>query len=277
MTGLAQESFPFLSLPAEIRNAVYSALMRLQVESWYNDDRDNDCLREQPAITRVSKQLRAESLPVLFGGVAVLSVTTGSSRDWVPYIQRMVDAFTGAPGRPPSSSTLRLLSGVQLDFQAEPDIYIKADLMLDPEDLTSEQPDEPPEWVAVGSPDLDWTDAAVVRAACDEAAIQLEHDLLRRTTPDEDHDWIVSSSGVHDHEAALDALRIFALACPHLTSVCISDSSKTDGYEFEDEDEDEDDPNSLSGYEVEFRPSPLESLAFFLEAMAAERLRDEEE
>lgn len=267
--NLVQKPFPFLSLPAEIRNAVYGVLVDRLVDSCHDEERDNSCLREQPAITRVNKQLRAESLPVFFGGIAVLLVTTESSRDWVPYIQRMVDAFTGAPGRPPSSTTLRLLSRVQFDFQAGPDIYIKADLVLDPRDLSSQQPDERSEWVAVGSPDLDWTDATVVRAACDEAAIQLEHDLLRRLTPDEDQEEIVSSSDVHDHEAALDALRIFALACPHLTSVCISDSSKTALVEVED------DPTPLSMYEVEFGYSPLD-VAFFLDTMA-EMLRDEEE
>lgn len=235
VTDYAQDASPFLSLPAEIRNAIYHDVLLLELYWQFENGLDNECIREQPAITRVNRQLRAESLPVFFAGGPVLPITTESSQDWVPYIQRLVDAYTGGPGGPPGSSTLRHLRRVQIDFLTGTGIHIEVDLAIDPGDLSERAPDDPSERVMVGSPALDWTDAAAVRAACDEAAVLLEEeeDLMRRLTPDEGLVDIVSSSDVDDRIAALDALCIFALACPHLTSVCICDSSRTAEIEVE--------------------------------------------
>ncbi|KAK7715631.1 hypothetical protein SLS63_011387 [Diaporthe eres] len=214
-----EKPFPFLRLPAEIRNTIYHELL-----TWHWWEHEDNRLYEQPAITRVSSQLRAEALPLYFGEVVHL-VKTESSRDWVPSIQRIVDNFTRGPGGQPGSSSLRLLNGIQLDFMTPSGVHIEVDLVTDPENLTVRAPGDPSERVIVGSPDLDWTDAAAVGAACDEAALLLEEDLRGGPLFAEEGVLLVQPSDIPDQRAALDALRIFALACPHLTSVCICDSS----------------------------------------------------
>ncbi|KAL1850657.1 hypothetical protein Daus18300_012868 [Diaporthe australafricana] len=209
---LAQKIFPFLRLPAEIRNAIYCTLVNSHVECF-----ENGRLRHQPAITRVNRQLRAEALPLYYRSISVLLVQTEYSRDWVPFVQRVVDAFNSGPG----SSTLQYLEGLQLDFLARrsPGVHLEVDMVIDPDDLTI------CDRVRVGSPVLDWTDAAAVRAACDEAAIGLEDDLSERLLATEEDVELVPSSTMNDRRAALDTLCIFASACPQLTSVSICESS----------------------------------------------------
>lgn len=174
----------------------------------------------------MSRQLRAEALPLYYyAGSIVLPVKAESSRDWLPSIQRIVDAFTGGPGGRTGSSTLQLLNGIQIDFMTPSGVHVEVDLVTDPDNLTVRAPGGPCKRVIVGSSGLDWTDATAVRAACDEAAPLLEKDLRERTFLAEPGIVHVQKSDISDQRAALDALCIFALACPHLTSVCICDSS----------------------------------------------------
>lgn len=178
----------------------------------------------------MNRQLRAEALPICYGGISVLLVETENPSDWVPFIQRVVGAFTSGPGGLAGSSTLRYLDGLQLDFMAtrSPGVHIQVDMVVDPEDLTDPCPAslDPCERFRVGSSGLDWTDAAIVRAACDEAAPLLEKDLMTRRFTTEENAVIVATSDVSVQKAALDALCVFASACPHLTSVSICDSSR---------------------------------------------------
>lgn len=103
------------------------------------------------------------------------------------------------------------------------------------------------EIVVVGSPGMDWTDAATDQAAFDKAARQLADDTTRRIIPDEEDVELIAASTPADQTAALDALRLFALACPYLRpSVCICDNSDVDLYEVEDGDLTNDYPD---GYE----------------------------
>lgn len=219
LTDFTQGPSPFLRLPAEIRNTIYLDLIR-----WHHDEHDTSQLEEQPAITRVCRQLRAEALP-LWPGAMVNLIKTRSSRDWVPYIQRFVDAFTGGADGLPGSSTLRLLEHVELDFMTPFGIHIEVDLVTDPEDTTVFDPVDRDKRVIVGSPGLDWTDAEAVRAACDEAACELADNLRGRPLRDDLGLVLVQTSDVRDHKAVLDCVRMFTLACPQLTSVCIYDSS----------------------------------------------------
>lgn len=173
----------------------------------------------------MSSQLRAEALPLYYGGSVVLLVETESSQNWVPSIQRIVDNFTRGPDGRPGPGSLRLLDGIQLDFMTRSGVHIEVDLVTDPENLTVRAPGDPCERVMVGSPDVDWADAAAVGAACDDAALLLEEGLMGGRLLAEEGVLLVQPSDITDQRAALDALRIFALACPHLTSVCICDSS----------------------------------------------------
>lgn len=222
-TEFAQEPLTFFHLPGEVRNAIYHDLI-----SWHVDVRGERLLLDQPAITRVNRQTRGEALPLYYGERVGLLVKRSSSCEWVEAVQKITDAFTGGPkGLPGFSSTLRHVAGLELGFVTQdPALYIAGELTSGPETLMDEESDF--ETVTVGSPDMDWTDAAAVRAACFEAAIQLNHNLIDRLfdDPDRDNINIIAASDRDDQRAALDAMCVVASACPRLTrSVCICDYS----------------------------------------------------
>lgn len=216
-----QGSSPFLRLPAEIRTTIYHELIR-----WHRGQYETSELEEQPAITRVNRQLRAEVLPLFYDYTLIHLIQTKSSRDWVPYIQRMVDAFNGGADGQPGSSNLRLSYAIELDFTTPYGTHIEVELYTKPELMAPRAPDDPDKRGTVGGPGLDWTDAAAARAACDEAATLLSEGLRARPFTDDLDLVLVQTSDESDHKAALDCVRIMALACPHLTSVSICDSSR---------------------------------------------------
>lgn len=215
VTDFVQGSSPFLRLPAEIRTEIYHDLI----------DQSGQ-LEEQPAIARVNRQLRAEVLPLFYDETSAILVNRKSSQDWVTHIQRIVDAFTGSADSLPGSSNLRLLHDIQVNFTTPYGTHIEVELVEEPGDMTPQTPDDPDRPVIVGSPGLDWTDAAAARAACDEAATLLAERLRARPRTDNRGLVLVQTSDESDHRAALDCARILALACPQLTTVRIYDSSR---------------------------------------------------
>ncbi|KAL2277572.1 hypothetical protein FJTKL_15324 [Diaporthe vaccinii] len=72
-----QDEKPFLclSLPAEIRNTIYHELL-----AWRHSQCEDNRLHEQPAITRVNRQLRAEALPLYYASSVVLRVKLSRQR-----------------------------------------------------------------------------------------------------------------------------------------------------------------------------------------------------
>ncbi|KAG8156520.1 hypothetical protein KVR01_013624 [Diaporthe batatas] len=227
-----RKPFPFLSLPGEIRNEIYWEVLGWDV------DRRGSRLGDQPAITRVNRQVRTEALRIYYN-YSAFEVRTSNSEEWVPFVQRVLYAFNGGPRGLPggSESTLQLLGALQVDFltdDGEPQVRIEVELEHSPENAMEIDPEYDCEAVVVGSPDLDWTDAAAAQAACDEAARKLANDITRRTTPvdDEEDLELFAASTPADHRAALDATRLLALACPFLRpSVCICDASEVESYE----------------------------------------------
>lgn len=191
----------------------------------------------------MNKQLRAEALPLYYADTIFLLVETEDSRDWVPFIQRVVDDFVGSPGGRPGPSSLRLLHAIEISFMTREGVYIEAELVNDPKRLTAPVPYDRYERVMVGEPGLDWTDATAVRAACDEAATLLEDNLAGRLIPHAGEGELMPTSGAPDQRAALDAMCIFASACPQLTSVCICDSSRVEELEPEP-------PDDMSYFEI---------------------------
>lgn len=226
-TSFTQGHFPFLRLPAEVRNEIYFEALQ-----WEVDRLDGRApLLYQPPITRVNRQTRAEALRIYYVSPH-LEVKSRTSNGWVPFVRRVLDAFTGGPGGLPGGSSqcaLLFPAALQLSFMTkDQDVQIEVEFHRDPEkkDMWVTLDGEG-EAVVVGDPDLDWTDSAAAQAACDEAADKLADDIERRTAPDEDDNEFVVASRPEDHEAALEALRLFALACPSVrASVCICDNSE---------------------------------------------------
>lgn len=233
ITNFTQKPFPFFRLPGEVRNYIYWEVLSWDVDRW-----EGPRLLGQPAITRVSRQTRAEALE-LYYHYSSLDITTSSSAEWAPFVQKVLDVFNGGPRGLPdrSRSTLQLLGRLRVSLSTTkvPKVWIDIELSHSPEDAMTIDPEDDCEAVVVGSPDMDWTDAAAVQAACDEAAKRLADDITRRTTPDEEDVELVVGSTPADQIAGLDALRLFALACPYLRpSVYICDNSDVDIYDVED-------------------------------------------
>lgn len=244
-TDFTQKPCHFLRLPAEIRNEIYWDVLEFDMYQ------RGPLLLGQPPITRVNRQTRDEALALYYRS-SELNSRTETSEEWVPFILQVLDAFNGGPSGllNGSQSTLRFLSALQVTFMTEVlELKIEIDFNNNPAATMELDTEDDFEAVVVGSPDMDWTDAAAVQAACDDAAIKLADDIKRRTTLDEDGDEedpeLVAVSTSADHRAALAALRLIALACPSLRpSVCICDASgiidkfeDTDGYSTDDEDE----------------------------------------
>ncbi|KAK5013629.1 hypothetical protein LTR60_003383, partial [Cryomyces antarcticus] len=61
--------FPFLKLPAELRNLVYRFVLVFQERiAFHHEHATAMAQSSQPPLTKVSRQIRAESLPVFYGG-----------------------------------------------------------------------------------------------------------------------------------------------------------------------------------------------------------------
>ncbi|POS71693.1 hypothetical protein DHEL01_v209913 [Diaporthe helianthi] len=229
MLKVDEKQSTFLSLPGEIRNAMYRKVISAQTI-----DDEGASLLHQPPITQVNRQTRAEALSIYYAYNPTLLVETNSSSEWVPFLQEVVDAFTGGPRGLPggsSQSTLRYLGSLHLDFRVKyTEVHFEADLTDDPISARTQQgPDDPDEVVEVGGPGLDWADAAAVQAAFDGAATRLADDMTRITTTTlaDGNPKLTAISNTGDQIIrALEGTRLFALACPQLRSgVCICDTS----------------------------------------------------
>ncbi|KAG8161134.1 hypothetical protein KVR01_009398 [Diaporthe batatas] len=237
----AKGAFPFLKLPGEIRNMIYAHILASH-EAMINERG----LLDQPPITRVNRQTRAETLSRYYRTVSVFLIETESSNEWVGYVKKALDAFTSGPlGLSRAQSSLRHVNFMMLDFitkSATPDkdVHIQVDLGSEPLDpILNHDRGDLSEVVAVGIPTMDWTDDDAVRAACDEAATRLEEILTKRLAQAEEHEEHENDEVDEDHEAiqriatstpevlraAVDAMRLFISACPHLKHVSIYDSS----------------------------------------------------
>lgn len=196
-------------------------------------------LNDQPAITRVNRQLRAEALPVYYSRPVTLCLGLRPFWSWAESIERLVDAFSVKAGLP-GSSTLRHITGLQLNLESLDvfGMHIAIDMMSDPQEMMQRFPyNDIHERVVVGSPGMDWTDATAVRAACHEAATRLENISIKTRATieainseareiDEFAGRYELTSNMAHQRAALDAMCAYASACPHLTrGVCIVDMS----------------------------------------------------
>lgn len=119
---------------------------------------------------------------------------------------------------------------MQLDFLTSdnPRAHIEFDLMDDPKDLLPPGPDDTNEVVVVGTRGMDWTDATAVQAACDEAVVRLANDMTKRTTQVvvDNNIALVAASTPDEQRAAVEAMRLFAVAFPRLRQlICVSDTS----------------------------------------------------
>lgn len=193
-----------------------------QLLAWHHCERGDNRLYEQPAITRVSRQLRAEALTLYCASPIFLQIKGESPLDWVLLIQQVVDEFTGGRGGPPGSSTLRLLGDIQLDFFCTRyGIHIEIDLAAGPTNLVARAVGLPRGGVIVGRTALGWTDAITLRAACDKAAILLDGKLMSNMIPRGIEGESLPFSNMFRQRDALDALCAFALACPHPTHALV--------------------------------------------------------
>lgn len=202
----------------------------------------------QPALTHVSRQLRAEALPIYYGERIIthnLKIFSESWIDCVKSVEGMVDAFTGGPNSVPGPGTLQHVSRLQLDLDLQ-DSRVRIRLILSDslEPDTSLLDDVGPnlgDLVRVGHLGLDWADATAVQAACEDPFVELVNQLIAKlhappATPDCDSP--LSHLNILSQFYALRALRVLASACPRLTcSVFVCDM--TLGEETKDFDEDE--------------------------------------
>lgn len=201
----------------------------------------------QPVLTIVSNQVRDEVLPIYYGeNTFFLAVHSDSTDQWTGSVQKIISSFVDDSGKSPGSSSLRHLKQLNLILRADkqliPPVQIKIEMTSDAlsqgtgyagygeYDPGEDTLDELfPPWyqlssrVRIRSTDLDWTDHEAVRAACNKAAgtlgaILAEMELLLA---------FEMSSTTLDYRFALDVVRMFASACPHLTkTVFIKDSTE---------------------------------------------------
>jgi hypothetical protein len=201
----------------------------------------------QPVLTIVSKQVRAETLPIYYGeNTFFLAVHTYSTKRWTESVRKTISSFVGGSDNSPESSSLRYLKKLNLllhaDKQRIPPVQIKIEMTSDAlsqgtgyaghdeydpdEDELDElfpRLDQLRRRVRIGSPDMDWTDHEAVRAACDGTAGRLGAIL---TGMERLMDFEMSSTTL-DYQFALDVVRMLAAACPHLTkTVFIRDDTK---------------------------------------------------
>lgn len=230
----ARKPFPFLRLPAEIRNMVYNDL-------WpYGRPYRN--IRYLPAITRVNTQLRAEALPVYLSKGVVLRFEPYDAEKWGQCMDAIIRARAIAFAAM-SSSTLRHTTSLELWFEVweQPGLKIRVEMSNDPKNMSPPRPadGEGGESVVIGTPDLDWTNAQAVRAACNKAARQLrkewrekKDELVQKNRRRQEEDgWplhvgYVPGSTLAHQRTAIDAICRLAKAYPHLArAVRIMDCS----------------------------------------------------
>lgn len=201
----------------------------------------------QPVLTIVSKQVRAETLPIYYGeNTFFLAVHAHSPKQWTESARKTISSFIGDSDNSPGSSSLRYLKKLNLllhaDKQLIPPVQIKIEMTsnassqgtgyaghdeydTDKDELDELFPrlDQLRRRVRIGSTDLDWTDREAVRAACDRTAGRLGEILaeMERLLDFE------MSSTILDYRSALDVVCMLASACPPLTkTVFIRDSTE---------------------------------------------------
>lgn len=184
-------------------------------------------LWDQPAITRVSKQLRAEGLAVYYMRPVHLLIDGDHTIDWVTCMYRIIDSFGSTPKCSSGSSTLQHVKGLELHLTMPDGVHLTANLMSDSDRWMPPFPDNTYWRVGVGGPGMDWTDETAVETVCDEAATQLRNNLKERLARLlEGEEEPPSTAGIQ--QGALEALCALASACPpHLTNaICIFDISE---------------------------------------------------
>ncbi|KAG8158246.1 hypothetical protein KVR01_012007 [Diaporthe batatas] len=222
--------FPFLRLPGEVRKKIYRLMAGEFFDGYFHK------LNEQPAITRVSRQLRAEALPICFEKPIKLELQSSKvPGDWVKSVKKAIALYRGK-SRSRASGTLRHVTGVHLSFEASPQAWsqrpgliISVDMLSNPKGMMRRQPcafnGMTP--VMIGKPGMDWTNASAVRAACDDAAVQLEKQVAKVLPSRGAAQYEAIHRIAADQRAALDAVRVLASACPWMTKVaCIGDFSE---------------------------------------------------
>lgn len=193
-------------------------------------------------ITQVNKQLRAETLPICYEKPYELNIWDETPADWVKSVEEVIDGLSAKSG-PPGSSPIHHLSGLELNLEAaDPEgyqIYLCFYLMKDHEKMMDITDNRKHERVVIASPDMDWTDAKAVRAACDEAATQLESNRRQHIEEVEEEALDNEDQGPREYlkdlwskdypahyRAAVDALYALVSVCSHLTNVAVLDDSE---------------------------------------------------
>lgn len=176
----------------------------------------------QPALTHVSRQLRAETLPIYYGErIITHKIFVDEWFDCVPSVHGMVDAFAGGPNNVPGPDTLQHISRLQLDMNIQfPMATIRLILSGPDNSLLDDVGSKLRNLVRVGDPGLDWADATAVRAARNEAAAELRQQFLKELhgISSMETKYLVSGLDSVSQMSALLALCLFASACPRLTS-----------------------------------------------------------
>lgn len=195
-------------------------------------------LQGQPAITRVSRQLRTEALPLYYERPKTLRIHTNTPEEWAQSVEGVIHAFTGKSGRQ-GNSTLRHVTALSLELFVEdiPFLWMDVAMMSDPEDMTAAVGGVGPQGVMVGIPDMDWADAKAVRAAGKnaetrpnklqkEAFVSLKREVERHRRRFPEYMGFTLPSRPADYMAVVDVMCVVASACPHLTrAVSIADLS----------------------------------------------------
>ncbi|ROV92232.1 hypothetical protein VPNG_09655 [Cytospora leucostoma] len=158
--GCEEKPFPFLSLPVELRNKIYRV---------YLDDDDDDLYglyelrKPRPALLHVNKQLRAETLPIYFGGGPWCLSIAGIDdhpEDWGAFI-KMKEGFTTGPTGQPGASSLSYITRLQVtyDYYHGCPVGFQMDNNGSFDDYDEDYAD------LQCSHDLDWTDMGAVQDA----------------------------------------------------------------------------------------------------------------
>lgn len=207
-----------------------------------------DCPEE---ITQVNRQIRLETLPIVYETPREFNIRTDRPEEWVEDVEDLIDQFSDKSGSPGFGmlhhvSTLRmLLEAVDPDPSSDRWLKIWVWLMNDREEMIRKSEEETEDakigYVVIGKPGFDWTDAKAVRAECDKAATWLarkrtrffaEAERARREEPRETFHLLNPERTPRDHlpysdtdpfRAALDVICTMISSCPRLTNVAILD------------------------------------------------------
>ncbi|KAK2609420.1 hypothetical protein N8I77_002917 [Diaporthe amygdali] len=223
-------------MPPEVRNKIYrESLVSQSTLPQDLDDYDSTATLSQPALTLANRQVRAEALPVYYGENIILQkYVTNLSKNWTCFAREIIDAFTGVPSSLPGSSSLGHITNLYLELSLSEFIF-QMEVQMSSGELIADTTTSWPEWrnmVRVGTADLDWTDADAVRAACNQATV----DLVANLDDELYRIFMVPMNGTV-HQNTLNAVCVLASACPHLTrSVFIKDCTEVDwDDEFDDD------------------------------------------